>query len=324
MQSNVLMRDTPSVGDADRDQNHVAPGELPDANWPNRANSRFVTAGGIQWHVQQCGTGPVVLLLHGTGAATHSWRDLMPALSRWYTVIAPDLPGHGFSSNFADRRITLPRLSESAAVLLKELQAEPAVAVGHSAGAAILVHMALRRSIRPQCIIGINAALLPFTGPAGHLFAPLAKLCASAGMVSRLLARRARDPRAVERLLDGTGSRIAKQGVDCYRQVLCKESHVAATLGMMANWDLQPIVAGLPALDTFLHLVVGGADRTVSPDQAERVRQYCPRAEITRLPNLGHLAHEEKPQQTAGLIRSIVQSLGTSNDQSSDVPERLS
>ncbi|HEX7720494.1 MAG TPA: alpha/beta fold hydrolase BchO [Woeseiaceae bacterium] len=318
------MRDTHSVGAADRDQENRLPDGLPDADWPNRAASRCVTAAGIQWHVQQCGTGPVVLLLHGTGAATHSWRDLMPALARWYTVVAPDLPGHGFSSNFADRRITLPRLSESVDALLKELQADPAVVVGHSAGAAILIHMALRRSISPQCIIGINAALLPFTGPAGHLFAPLAKLCASAGMVSRMLARRARDSRAVERLLDGTGSRISKQGVDCYQQVLCRESHVAATLGMMANWDLQPIIAGLPSLDTYLHLVVGSADRTVSADQAEQVRQYCPRADITRLPNLGHLAHEEKPQQTAGLIRSIVKSLNRdpSNGQSIAAPER--
>lgn len=321
------MRDAHSAGDADRNLDKMVVNGLPDADWPNRAASCSVTAGGIQWHVQKCGTGPVVLLLHGTGAATHSWRELIPALARWYTVIAPDLPGHGFSSNFADRRITLPRLSESITALLNELEVDPAVVVGHSAGAAILIHMALRQSIRPQCIIGINAALLPFTGPAGHLFAPLAKLCASAGMVSRMLARRARHTRAVERLLESTGSRISKNGVDGYQQVLCKESHVAATLGMMANWDLQPIVAGLPALGTCLHLIVGSTDRTVSPDQAEQVRRYCPRAHISRLPNLGHLAHEEKPQQTAGLIRSIVQSLNQpvahSSAESIDVPQRL-
>lgn len=47
-------------------------------DWPNRAASRFVEVGGIHWHVQQLGQGPVLLLLHGTGAATHSWRDIAP------------------------------------------------------------------------------------------------------------------------------------------------------------------------------------------------------------------------------------------------------
>jgi len=66
-------------------------------DWPNRDASRFVRAGGLRWHVQKTGTGPVLLLVHGTGAATHSWRELAPLLARRFTVIAPDLPGPGFT-----------------------------------------------------------------------------------------------------------------------------------------------------------------------------------------------------------------------------------
>lgn len=67
-------------------------------DWPNREHSRFVEAAGLRWHVQQMGRGPVLLLLHGTGASTHSWRALMPLLAAEFTVVAPDLPGHGFTS----------------------------------------------------------------------------------------------------------------------------------------------------------------------------------------------------------------------------------
>ena len=66
-------------------------------NWPHRQASRFVEAGGIRWHVQIMGQGPVMLLLHGTGAASHSWRDIMPLLAAQFTVVVPDLPGHGFT-----------------------------------------------------------------------------------------------------------------------------------------------------------------------------------------------------------------------------------
>ena len=56
-------------------------------DWPNRDASRFVTDGGVRWHVQVMGEGPVVLLLHGAGAATHSWRDLAPRLAQHAGVV---------------------------------------------------------------------------------------------------------------------------------------------------------------------------------------------------------------------------------------------
>ncbi len=51
-------------------------------DWPHRDRSRFVEAGGLRWHIQRMGDGPALLLVHGTAAATHSWRDLAPLLAR--------------------------------------------------------------------------------------------------------------------------------------------------------------------------------------------------------------------------------------------------
>ena len=51
------------------------------ADWPHRHSSIFVHAAGLRWHVQQMGRGPVVLLIHGTSAATHSFRGLAPLLA---------------------------------------------------------------------------------------------------------------------------------------------------------------------------------------------------------------------------------------------------
>ena len=56
-------------------------------DWPHRETSRFVEAGGLRWHVQQMGRGPVALLIHGTGASTHSWRGLLPLLARRCRVV---------------------------------------------------------------------------------------------------------------------------------------------------------------------------------------------------------------------------------------------
>ena len=108
-------------------------------DWPNRAASRFVTAGGLRFHVQVMGAGPVLLLLHGTGAATHSWRALAPLLARDFTVIAPDLPGHGFTAAPFWPRMSLPGMAGAIATLLDVLEAPPALVAGHSAGAALMM-----------------------------------------------------------------------------------------------------------------------------------------------------------------------------------------
>ena len=67
-------------------------------DWPNRAQSAFPFAAHMRWHVQRMGRGPVALFLHGTGAATHSWRGLLPVMATHFDCIAPDLPGHGFTA----------------------------------------------------------------------------------------------------------------------------------------------------------------------------------------------------------------------------------
>jgi magnesium chelatase accessory protein len=81
-------------------------------DWPNRQSSEFVKAGGLTWHVQRMGQGPCLLLLHGTAASTHSWRDLAPILATHFTLIAPDLPGQGFTSSLPQARVSLAGFSE--------------------------------------------------------------------------------------------------------------------------------------------------------------------------------------------------------------------
>jgi len=277
------------------------------ADWPNRAASRFVVAGGLRWHVQVMGQGPVLLLLHGTGAATHSWRDLAPCLAGPFTVIAPDLPGHGFTAMPGPAGLSLPGMAASIQALLRELGFDVAHAVGHSAGAAILVQLGLEEAIRPKAIIALNGALLPISGLAGRVFSPMAKILASLGPVPHFFARCAEEPAMVPRLLRDTGSRLDAAGIQYYARLARSPGHVAAALGMMAQWDLQRLRQELPLLRVPLHLVVGGADRTIAPSEAFRIRDRLPGSVVTYLRGLGHLAHEEAPEKVADLIRKLAE-----------------
>ena len=272
------------------------------ASWPHHSASRFVTSAGIRWHVQEMGAGPVVILLHGTGAATQSWRGLLPLLARSVRVVAIDLPGHGFTQTPAPQRLSLMGMVADIAQLLRALDVSPQIAIGHSAGAAILARMCLDARIAPKLLVSLNGAFLPFSGVAGHVFSPLAKLLVANPLVPRLFAWQAGSAGAIERLLRDTGSVIDPEGVALYRRLVQSPTHVAAALRMMSNWQLQPLVRDLPSLTTKLLLVAADNDRTISPDAARQVHALVKGSEVVRLPGLGHLAHEEKPAAIADLI----------------------
>ena len=81
-------------------------------DWPHRDRSVVRTAGGLEWHAQRFGEGgPRVLLLHGTGASTHSWRDLAPILGERARALVPDLPGHGASTMPGGDGMRLPGMA---------------------------------------------------------------------------------------------------------------------------------------------------------------------------------------------------------------------
>lgn len=282
--------------------------------WPHAERSRFVQAGGLHWHVQvwpaPAGVTASCLLLHGTGASTHSWRDLAPRLNRHATVVAVDLPGHAFTGmppgGAGSPQLGLSGMARSLGALLQVLDTPmPDLLVGHSAGAAVAVRMALDGHARPERIVGLNAAVLPLGGLAGQWFSPAAKLMAAMPLVPQLFAWRARDPAVLERLLEGTGSRLDATGRALYQRLVSSPAHARGALAMMANWDLPRLAADLPRLAVRLDLVVGERDRTVPPAHAARVMQALPpgsRGRLTALPGLGHLAHEEDPQRVADLI----------------------
>jgi magnesium chelatase accessory protein len=276
-------------------------------DWPNRECSRFVLAGGLRWHVQTMGQGPVVLLLHGTGASTHSFRTLGPLLASSFTVVALDLPGHGFTGSPSMRSgYSLPGVSGAVVALLAELSVSPVLVAGHSAGAAVAARMCLDHAIAPAALVSLNGALLPFPGMANDVFGPAARLLASSRLTASAVAFLAGSGPSVERLIRSTGSRIDPAGRRLYGRLVSDPGHVHGALELMANWDLRPLVRDLPRLTTRLILVTGSNDGMVPPSEAYRVRTLIPKAELVSLRGLGHLAHEERPDEIAALLRRMV------------------
>lgn len=271
------------------------------ADWPLREHSRFVQSGHIAWHVQELGAGPVLALLHGTGASTHSWRSLAPLLAQTHRVVMFDLPGHGFTSGHRARDLTLPGMAQAVAHLFDALTIRPDGVIGHSAGCAVALRAQIDGLLHPRTIVGLNAALLPFPGSAGRIFPSIARALFLNPLAPVMFASQA-NARSVSRLIAGTGSTLNEEGLHLYLRLFETSAHVSGAIGMMAQWDLQALVADMHKLSARLVLIVGDQDKAVAPGQADTVRALTPKARKVVLSGLGHLAHEEAPDAVFAAI----------------------
>lgn len=274
--------------------------------WPHHEHSRFVEAGGLLWHVQRLGEGPCALLVHGTGSATHTWRDLMPLLAEGFEVVSLDLPGHGFTSAPDRKAMGLDAMAASVAALVKTLALEVRLVLGHSAGAAIAARMVLDGAIAPALFAAVNGAFFRFRGLTAVLFPTMARLLAATSVSAEFFARRDWDLPAIDRLMAGTGSHLDERGLSLYARLMREPGHAAGALRMMASWDLRHFEQDLARWHTPMQLIVGARDRAVEPAQARRLcAQLSPSVpcRIETIALAGHLAHEEQPGAVASCLR---------------------
>ena len=279
---------------------------IPD-DWPYRAASRHIACKPHLWHVQEVGEGPLVLLLHGAGGATHSFRHLIPLLIPHYRIVALDLPGQGLSVLGARGRCGLDPVAEDIAALIHHQGWQPFAIIGHSAGAAIAQRLA---EILPlNAVVGINSALGAFEGVEGWLFPVMAKALALTPFVPSLFSKLAGTPTQVRQLIATTGSTLDEEGLALYLHLMQKPAHVSATLAMMAQWNLTPFLRRLKDQKVPSLLLTASNDRAVPPTVSARAAQVMPNATWHDIAGYGHLVHEEAAELVAAPILAFLNGL---------------
>lgn len=265
--------------------------------WPNHDASKRLRVRPHDWHIQEMGTGQTVLLLHGAGASTHSWRDIMPHLAKTHHLVALDLPGQGFTRPGHMRRCGLDPMAQDIATLCTDQGWQLNAVIGHSAGAALALRLSeiLPCSARPKLILGLNPALGNFDGVAGWLFPFLAKFLALNPLTSYVFAGRTPQLARAKRIIQSTGSQLDQDGLSLYARLIADRGHVEATLQMMAQWNIDPLLERLEHIETPCHFITGAHDRAVPPETAKAAAARLPDCALTTFPDLGHLAHEEAP-----------------------------
>ena len=267
---------------------------------------RRITVDDVTWHVVVSGTGPALLLLHGTGASAHSWDPMWDAmrdsLAASHTVIAPDLPGHGRTSALT-HPATLPAMSRAVAALCTALGVAPVAIIGHSAGVAIALDMVATGLASPRAIIGFGAALVPPDRMYREWFAPVISPIATLPLVARIGAALGAQPALSDLVLGAASSTLPAAQRDAYRALFASPSHVAGALAMMAAWDLAALLDRLATATLPPTTLVHGTRDAFVPLAALRTTiASLPAVTIVPWEGAGHLLHEERPDAAVRVV----------------------
>jgi pimeloyl-ACP methyl ester carboxylesterase len=103
------------------------------------------------------GEGPAVLLIHGLGGSWQNWIENVRAIGRTHRVIAPDLPGFGFSEMPADD-VSIPGFGRTVSALCEHLGIETAAVVGNSMGGFVSAELAIQRPDLVERLVLVSAA----------------------------------------------------------------------------------------------------------------------------------------------------------------------
>ena len=120
-------------------------------DWPHYKLSSFVYSQPHTWHIQDTGVViknknlPTILFIHGAGASTHSWRLILDYLKNNFRVLLIDLPGHGFTKLGKKNRSSLECITQDLEMLLINQKINPSLIIGHSAGSAVALNLAVSK-----------------------------------------------------------------------------------------------------------------------------------------------------------------------------------
>ncbi len=285
------------------DWHHVGP------TWPHHASSRFVEAHSLRWHVQAAGSGPLVLLLHGTGLGSYSWAPIMDRLASRFTFVAPDLPGHAFTSMPAPDGLTLDAMAAGIRALLATLGVAPDLIIGHSAGAALGARLLLD-GLGAKGFVGINPAILLRPDPRALFFWPALEWTANRQIFVDLATRFCADPARLAFAFRRAAPRLAAPELALHQLVLGQREQHLAAFGMMARWDVRPVLRALPDFPVPALLFAGERDPWFPPRVVRALASEFPAAEAVVIPGTGHLTHEEDPDLVASRILGFAARIG--------------
>jgi pimeloyl-ACP methyl ester carboxylesterase len=270
-----------------------------------------ITLHGHRVAYRQAGNGPVIVLVHGITSSSETWEYVMPALARRFTVLAPDLMGHGMSAK-PRGDYSLGAYASGVRDLLVTLGHEKATFVGHSLGGGIAMQLSYQFPERCERLVLVDSGGL---GREVSLLLRSATLPGSELVLPLLTNRRLLDAgRAVDGFLQRIGLRLMTDIGEMARGHATLADHEARaafvhTLRTIVDPGGQRVSATdrlyLAEHVPFL-LIWGEHDPIIPVAHGEAAHDLVPGSRLEIFPDSGHFPQLDEPQRFIDALEDFI------------------
>jgi pimeloyl-ACP methyl ester carboxylesterase len=271
-------------------------------------HDRRVTVDGMHTQYLEAGVGPPLLLVHGHEQSATSWRWVIPALARTHRVLALSLPGHGETAAAVGGYAPGSDQARFVAAFLDALAIDPPLdVVGHSAGGAIALRLALADPQRIRSLTLVDSAGL---GSEVHPLLALDTLPVIgelAIMISRLPGGPWGRTTMSTAMLFAQPWRIPAEFVTEQHALARRPGQLEASTATARTLfgpagQRQILLEHLPSLTMPTLVIWGGCDYVVPAHHARAAVKLLPDGRLSVFPDCGHLPHVEQPDRFAAVL----------------------
>ncbi len=271
---------------------------------------QYVVVHGYRRAYRMTGSGPVLLLIHGMGCDSSTWDTVIEPLAEHFTVLAPDLLGHG-DSDKPTGDYSLGGYANGMRDLLTVLGIDRATIVGHSFGGGVAMQFAYQFPERTERVVLVS------TGGLGREVSPLIRAMTLPGAGAALAIATARPWRSVVsatlQALSSTGwastrdlgevARIYESLAEPRSRAAVRRltSHVLDWRGQFITMTDRTYLAQLMPV-----LVVWGRDDMVIPVSHATHAARASLSDVRVLDRSGHFPHRDHPQRFVELVSTFV------------------
>jgi pimeloyl-ACP methyl ester carboxylesterase len=291
-------------------------------------NVQYRTIHGYRRAFVQAGSGPAILLIHGIGDSSDTWRPVVDQLARDHTVIAPDLLGHGRSEK--------PRADYSIAAyangmrdLLSVLDVDRVTVVGHSLGGGVAAQFAYQFPDRCERLVLVGS------GGVGRTVSPLLRLAAVPGVEFVMplfgvppIRVASRITFAMLRLFNTALGRDAEEVLAVFDALpnTVARSAILRTLRSGVDWrgqvvtmlDRAYLAEGIPT-----KLIWGRRDAIIPLGHGRLAHAALPGSDLEIFDEAGHFPHHTDPERFVSIVSEFIASTSPASFDVDEWRERL-
>tara|TARA_R110000744_G_scaffold203614_5_gene322525 strand:+ start:246 stop:1181 length:936 start_codon:yes stop_codon:yes gene_type:complete len=261
--------------------------------------SQFLNVAGMNVHYRDEGPksdkAPIVLI-HGTSASLHTWDGWVEVLKEQRRVIRFDLPAFGLTGPDPQNNYAIEHYAEVVIAVLDKLKVDKSVLAGNSLGGYIAWATAVFHPERVSKLILVDASGYPYEPES----VPLAFKLSQNPIVSRLL-KNVLPKSLVEKSIKnvyGNPDLVTEELVNRYYELSLREGNRSALKARFEQTLPGALIERIHTINVPTLLIWGRKDRLIPLKFGKQFEQEIVNSELIVFDDLGHVPHEENPQET--------------------------